>query len=442
MKIIHALSALFMQSKDLFYYYPTLSHLQATLAKTIRTMRGKLKPMIWIATGGTALFAGNALYSGNPKFYSEVAMPIVQKFTDAESAHKLAIFSARRGIYPRMSHYSHDNMEIQVLNKNFKNPVGLSAGFDKDCEAIDGLLNFGFGFIEVGGVTPEPQPGNPKPRVFRLKEDDSVINRYGFNSCGHAPVVERMKAWYDMKSSTKSDDYTGIVGLNLGKNKLTEDPVSDYVKGVQTFGAYADFLVVNVSSPNTPGLRKLQGAEQLKQITSAVVKARDELERENKPAILVKIAPDLTEKDMIDIASVVGARDCGVDGLVISNTTMSRPASLKSINRAETGGLSGPPLKDMSTNLIRSMYKLTSGRVVIIGVGGIASGQDALDKIKAGASLVQIYTVLAYQGPPVVNRIKKELSELLEKEGFNSVSEAVGVDILGSRAKKMENQSE
>ena len=401
-------------------------------------MGSKLKPLITIAVGGTALFAGHALYSGNPKFYAEVVMPCLQKFTSAESAHKLAIFSAKNGFYPRMAHFSHDNLNIDVFNKHFDNPVGLSAGFDKDCEAIDGLLNFGFGFIEVGGVTPEPQPGNPKPRVFRLKEDRSVINRYGFNSCGHAPAMERMRTWYDRKSSL--DNFVGVVGLNLGKNKTSEDPVGDYVKGVEVFGPYADFLVVNVSSPNTPGLRKLQGPEQLKEITSAVVKARDELERQDKPPILVKIAPDLTEKDMIDIASVVGAYGSGVDGLVISNTTMQRPDTLLNPHKSETGGLSGPPLKDMSTNLVREMYKLTSGRLVIIGVGGISSGQDALDKIKAGASLVQIYTVLTYQGPPVVNRIKRELSELLEKEGYSCVSEAVGADVTGTGTSTQKSQ--
>lgn len=397
-------------------------------------MGSKLKPMIWIAGGGTALFAGHALYTGNTKFYAEVAMPVLQRFTDAESAHKMAVFSAKYGLYPRMKNFSHDNLKIEVLNKQFDNPVGLSAGFDKDCEAIDGLLNFGFGFIEVGGVTPQPQPGNEKPRVFRLTEDRCIINRYGFNSCGHETAVQRMSTWYETKS--ESANYRGIVGVNLGKNKTTEDPVSDYVKGVEAFGPMADFLVINVSSPNTPGLRKLQGQEQLKSITAAVVKARNNLDRTNKPPVLVKIAPDITEKDMIDIASVVGAKDSGIDGLVISNTTMARPDSLVSRCKTETGGLSGPPLKDVSTNLIREMFKLTSGRLVIIGVGGISSGQDALDKLKAGASLVQFYTALTYEGPPVVNRIKKELSDLLEKEGYNSVAQAVGVDVIGEREKK------
>lgn len=403
-------------------------------------MGSKYKPFLWIAAGGTALFAGNALYTGNPKFYAEVAMPALQKVTDAESAHKLAVYCAKHGLYPRMNQKSHENLSTNVFGRHYANPIGLSAGFDKDCEAMDGLLDFGFGFIEVGGVTPKPQPGNPKPRVFRLFEDSAVINRYGFNSCGHEAAVMRMKSWYEVNVN-KEDDSKGIVGVNLGKNKTSEDPVYDYVEGVKAFGPMADFLVVNVSSPNTPGLRKLQGQEQLRQITQAVVKARNELERPDKPPVLVKIAPDLTEKDMIDIASVVAAKDSGIDGLVISNTTMARPENLTSAHKIETGGLSGPPLKEMSTNVIRTMYKLTSGRLVIIGVGGISSGQDALEKIKAGASLVQIYTVLAYQGPPVVNRIKKELSELLLEEGYENVSQAVGVDVLGEPEKKPENKA-
>lgn len=396
-------------------------------------MRGnKIRQLIIICAGGGALFSAHALYSGNAKFYRNVAMPAIHKFTSAENAHNLGIYSAKHGIYPKCKTDKFENLGTNVFGKHFENPIGLAAGFDKHCEAIDGLLNFGFGFIEVGGVTPEPQPGNDKPRVFRLQSDKAIINRYGFNSVGHKVAGERVKQWFEKRE--QSEESVGIVGVNLGKNKTTEDPAVDYVRGVHVFGPIADFLVINVSSPNTPGLRKLQGQEQLKAILSAAVDAREKLGRENKPAILVKIAPDLTEKDMIDIASVVAARGSGVDGLIISNTTLERPDWLTSENKLETGGLSGAPLRDMSTNVIRNMYKLTSGRLTIIGVGGVFTGQDALDKIKAGASLVQIYSSLAYRGPPVVHEIKQELSALLEKQGYTSVSQAVGADIHGKRS--------
>lgn len=394
----------------------------------------RLKQLLVITTGGATLFTCHALYSGNPRFYAEVAMPLTHWFTSAETAHNLAISCAKNGIYPRCTHFSNTNLESTVLGRHFNNPIGLAAGFDKHCEAINGLLNFGFGFIEVGGVTPQAQPGNKKPRVFRLKEDMAVINRYGFNSYGHAPAVANIEQWYSSQKQ-QGNNKGDLVAVNLGKNKTTEASEDDYVKGVQAFGPLVDFLVVNVSSPNTPGLRKLQGREELNKIVSAVVKARDALEREDKPPILVKIAPDLTEKDKVDIASVVAAKNSGIAGLIISNTTITRPSHLTSENKSETGGLSGAPLRSLSTDVIRDMYKLTSGRLTIIGVGGVFTGQDALEKIEAGASLVQIYSSLAYLGPPVVNKIKQELSELLEKEGYTNVSQAVGVDIRGSNLK-------
>ena len=395
-----------------------------------------LKQLLFIASGGTTLFACHALYSGNPKFYSQVVMPSVHKLTTAENAHNFAIFCAKSGLYPSASDVEFDNLKTHALKKSLKNPIGLAAGFDKHCEAMEGLLNFGFGFIEVGGVTPEAQPGNEKPRVFRLEEDLAIINRYGFNSCGHIPAVKRFQTWFDRQTVDQQQGERGIVGVNLGKNKTTEDVASDYVKGVQAFGPMADFLVINVSSPNTPGLRKLQGSEQLKTIVSAVVKERNELVRKDKPPILVKIAPDLTEKDKIDIAYVVAAKDSGVDGLIVSNTTVTRPSDLKSSNKREIGGLSGAPLRSLSTDTIRDMYRLTSGRLTIIGVGGVFSGKDALEKIKAGASLVQIYSSLAYLGPPVVTTIKQELSELLQQEGYDNVSQAVGVDVHANTASK------
>ncbi|XP_041339675.1 dihydroorotate dehydrogenase (quinone), mitochondrial isoform X2 [Pyrgilauda ruficollis] len=276
--------------------------------------------------------------------------------------------------------------EVRVLGQRFRNPLGLAAGFDKQCEAVDGLYKMGFGFVEVGTVTPKPQEGNPKPRVFRLAEDEAVINRYGFNSHGHVAVERRLRARQE-----KQIRLTGAgmpLGVNLGKNKSSTDAAADYVAGVRTLGPLADYLVVNVSSPNTPGLRDLQGKAELRDLLSKL----------------------------------------GVDGLIVSNTTVSRPSSLRSRQRTEPGGLSGKPLRELSTQTIREMYALTQGRVPIIGVGGVSSGQDALEKIRAGASLVQLYTALVYHGPPVVGAVKRELEELLREQGFKNVMEAVGAD--------------
>ncbi|KAM6063553.1 dihydroorotate dehydrogenase (quinone), mitochondrial isoform 3-T3 [Theristicus caerulescens] len=314
--------------------------------------------------------------------------------------------------------------EVRVLGQRFRNPVGLAAGFDKQGEAVDGLYKMGFGFVEVGTVTPKPQEGNPRPRVFRLAEDEAVINRYGFNSHGHAAVERRLRARQETQLRL-----TGVgmpLGVNLGKNKSSTDAAADYVAGVRTLGPLADYLVVNVSSPNTPGLRDLQGKAELRDLLTKVLAERDMLPCERKPAVLVKIAPDLTAQDKQDIASVIC--ELGVDGLIVSNTTVSRPSSLRSRQCTEPGGLSGKPLRELSTRTIREMYSLTRGRVPIIGVGGVSSGRDALEKIRAGASLVQMYTALVYHGPPVVGAVKRELEELLREQGFKNVMEAVGAD--------------
>ncbi|KAM4639346.1 dihydroorotate dehydrogenase (quinone), mitochondrial isoform 2-T2 [Amazona ochrocephala] len=346
---------------------------------------------------------------------------------------------------------AHRLAEVQVLGHRFCNPVGLAAGFDKHGEAMDGLYKMGFGFVEVGTVTPEPQEGNPRPRVFRLVEDEAVINRYGFNSHGHAAVERRLRARQDTQLRLTRGGMP--LGINLGKNKSSADAAADYVAGVQTLGPLADYLVVNVSSPNTPGLRDLQGKAELQDLLAKVLAARDALPCTQKPAVLVKIAPDLSTQDKQDIASVVCEgtllmrvpRGCwpgmgghaphaaappqlGVDGLIVSNTTVSRPSSLQSRQRSEPGGLSGKPLRELSTQTIRDMYSLTRGQVPIIGVGGVSSGQDALEKIRAGASLVQMYTALVYHGPPVVQAVKQELEELLREQGFRNVMEAVGAD--------------
>ncbi|XP_015729789.1 dihydroorotate dehydrogenase (quinone), mitochondrial isoform X2 [Coturnix japonica] len=360
-----------------------------------------------VALGGCGLLLGSALAAGDDRLYGAVLMPALRAVSP-ETAHGLALRAASIGLTPTAP-ADGTGMETRVLGLRFRNPLGLAAGFDKHGEAVDGLYRMGFGFVEVGTVTPQPQDGNAKPRVFRLLEDEAVINRYGFNSHGHAAVQRRLRARQETQLKLTAEGMP--LGINLGKNKSSTDAAADYVAGVRTLGPLADYLVVNVSSPNTPGLRDLQGKAELRDLLTKVLAERDMLPCERKPAVLVKIAPDLTEQDKKDIAGVVC--EVGVDGLIVSNTTISRPSSLQSTQRLESGGLSGKPLRELSTQTVREMYALTQGRVPIIGVGGVSSGRDALEKIRAGASLVQMYTALVYHGPPVVATVKRELEELL-----------------------------
>jgi dihydroorotate dehydrogenase len=300
------------------------------------------------------------------------------------------------------------------------NPIGIAAGFDKQGEALDGLLRVGFGFVEIGSVTPEPQDGNPKPRVFRLVADEAIINRYGFNSDGHKVVYDRL-----LQTLQKKERPKGLLGINLGKNKTSENAVEDYVKGIELFGPIADYLVINVSSPNTPGLRSMQSKDHLYTLLSSVVKARNQLKQNNSVPILLKLAPDLSMDEQKDIVAVLNKRDCKIDGLIISNTTIERQ-NLVSDNQKETGGLSGKPLAKRSTQMIAEMYTLTKGKIPIIGVGGIFSGQDALEKVLAGATVLQIYSAFIYHGPTVVSNIKAELDVLVKSRGYKNIQEAVG----------------
>jgi dihydroorotate dehydrogenase len=271
------------------------------------------------------------------------------------------------------------------------------------------MLKFGFGFVECGSITPLPQAGNPRPRLFRLPEDGAVINRMGFNNRGMARAAARL-----MRRKRH-----GILGLNLGANKESADRIADYVRGFDTLAPFADYVTVNVSSPNTPGLRGLQNRAELDRLLRSLAEARARLGTHTP--LLLKIAPDLDQSAMDDIAAV--ATDAGIEGLVVSNTTIARPP-LRSANARETGGLSGRPLMQPSTKVLREMRARLDRRVVLIGVGGIASGADAYEKLRAGASLVQLYTALAYAGPGLVARIKRELLELLARDGFNSIVEA------------------
>jgi len=335
-----------------------------------------------------------------------------------ETAHRLTIRALRAGLVRGEQGRDDPLLTTRAWGLIFPNPLGLSAGFDKDAEAYAAILRLGFGFVEVGSITPRPQAGNPKPRVFRLPDNEAVINRLGFNSAGLAAAVTNLRP--------RRIERAGIVGVNLGKNRDSADAAADYAAGTAALAPLADYLVINVSSPNTPGLRALQEAETLRALVARVQAARAAAVAERPPPLLLKIAPDLAPTDVRDIAQV--ALDGGIDGLIVSNTTTSRPAGLRGRHAAESGGLSGRPLFALSTELLREVYRLTEGRLPLIGVGGIASGADAYAKIRAGASLVQLYTALIYHGPGLIGRIKRDLAASLRADGFATVAAAVGAD--------------
>ncbi|HET7681669.1 MAG TPA: quinone-dependent dihydroorotate dehydrogenase [Xanthobacteraceae bacterium] len=340
---------------------------------------------------------------------------------EPESAHRLTIGALKLGLVRGASEPDDPILATEVLGLSFPNPIGLAAGFDKDAEVPDAMLALGFGFAEAGTVTPRPQPGNSGKRLFRLDEDEAVINRFGFNSRGLAAFTERL-------AERKRAGRKGIVGANVGKNRDSTDAAADYVAGVEAVAGLADYIVVNLSSPNTPGLRALQARAEMEELVVRVLDARSRAAPDGAllPPVLAKVGPDLSEQEVRDIAEVVTRT--GVDGLIIGNTTVDRPPHLRSADRHAEGGLSGKPLMPKSTACLVAMYQRCGGRIPIIGCGGIASGADAYAKIKAGASLVQLYSAMVFQGPGLVNRIKRELAALLRADGFTSVSEAVGAN--------------
>jgi dihydroorotate dehydrogenase len=344
------------------------------------------------------------------------------RLIDPEKAHRLTIEALKYGLGRKRALPDDPVLATRVFGLDFSNPIGLAAGFDKHAEVIDATFAFGFGFIEAGTVTPKPQPGNPGKRLFRLEEDEAVINRFGFNSEGLTAFTERLA------QRRNSPHVRGIVGANVGKNRETEDAAADYELGVAAVAPFADYIVVNVSSPNTPGLRGLQARGPIEELLRRTLAARDNAAPDPayRPPLLAKVGPDLDDGQLRDIAEVALAT--GIDGLIIGNTTLARPATLKSRDRAEAGGLSGRPLMTPSTECLRQMYRFTEGRLPIIGCGGVASGADAYAKIRAGASLVQLYTALVFHGPGLVATIKRDLAELLRADGFSHVGEAVGVD--------------
>ncbi|AIL65772.1 Dihydroorotate dehydrogenase (quinone) [Rickettsiales bacterium Ac37b] len=337
----------------------------------------------------------------------------------AEAAHKVATWVLKHNLLPKNNINYYPNLANTVMGLNFFHPIGLAAGFDKNAECISGLLNQGFSFIETGTVTPKAQAGNPKPRMFRLTEDQAIINRLGFNNKGVDYFISKLST-YQKKA---------VVGVNIGKNKDTTEFIDDYIFLLRKLYPYSSYITLNVSSPNTPGLRDLQHSTQLQSLLHEVAKTRQELSlsfNKNIP-ILLKIAPDLSNEDIENIVHI--ALNNNINGIIISNTTIQRNFHLKSHNAHQAGGLSGKPLFNLSTQLLRSVYKLVGNKIALIGVGGVSSGYDAYLKILSGASLIQIYSSLIYNGFGVIESINKELSYYLERDGLKNITEAVGKDV-------------
>jgi dihydroorotate dehydrogenase len=332
---------------------------------------------------------------------------------DAESAHGLALRALKSGLLPADRRPDAPSLAVQVWGRSLPNPIGLAAGFDKNAEVPDALLALGFGLVEIGSVTPRPQDGNPRPRLFRLAEDRGVINRMGFPGQGLDAARSRLAI----------RARRGFVGVNVGANKDSTDRAADYVACSVALAPYADYLVCNVSSPNTPGLRTLQGRAQLADLLKRV---QDAIAARPVP-LVVKIAPDASDDDLDDIVAV--CRELRMDGIIVGNTTLSRPPSLLSARRGETGGLSGAPLTALSTDVLRRTAQRVERQFPLVGCGGVGSGADAYAKIRAGATLVQLYSAMVYEGPPLIRRIKDELAALLARDGFATVTEAVGADL-------------
>jgi dihydroorotate dehydrogenase len=338
------------------------------------------------------------------------ALMPAMRLLDAEDAHNLALKALRLGLAGRDSAADDPALASEAFGLRFRNPIGLAAGFDKNAEAVLPLMRLGFGFVEAGTVTPRPQPGNPRPRLFRLMEDRAVINRFGFNNAG----LEAYRA----KLEALKRPLPAVLGANIGVNKEGADPVRDYPLAYRAVAPLADYVTVNISSPNTPGLRDLQGEERLAAILEAM--------QPFAGPVLVKLAPDLPDDALPGLVELCASR--GVAGLILTNTTLARPETLRSAHAKEAGGLSGAPLFERSTEMLRAAYRVAQGRMALIGVGGIASPEQAYAKIRAGASLVQLYSGFALEGPALIPRLKQGLAALLRRDGFSNISEAVGRD--------------
>merc|ERR1719295_1769636 len=417
------------------------------------TGSGPLSKGLFVISIASFSYIGYAYYdytsTGLPFNTFALIRPILFQF-DPEESHLHAV---RAGQFPKFIRNAlgmvynngitdpsklETNLESKVWALSFPNPIGLAAGFDKNGECIDAMMDLGFGFVEIGSITPQPQAGNEKPRVWRLRDDEAVINRYGFNSDGHDAVRQRLQ---QRLSNMKRHSF-GKLGINLGKNKAVKecDAVLDYQRGIEAFAEFADYIVINISSPNTPGLRDLQKRDIIHRLLTTLKETRDAVHDANfaksamascvkckppPPPLLVKIAPDLNDGEIEDIAFVV--RDVGIDGIIVNNTTIGRE-NLKADEsvKKENGGLSGKPMFEKSNQVLSKMYKATEGKVPLIGVGGVSSVEDAYTKIKCGASLVQLYTGMIYNGPMLIHQMIDKLDECAKKDGFSHISEAIG----------------
>jgi dihydroorotate dehydrogenase len=335
--------------------------------------------------------------------------------TPANFAHRAAILALKYGLVPGDGAPDDTVLATRLWGIDFANPLGMAAGFDKDAEALDGLVGSGFGFVEAGTVTPRAQSGNPRPNLFRLIEDRALINRLGFPSKGLDQFIENFDA------RTRTD---AIIGANIGFNSVTDDALADISTGIARLADKVSYLVVNVSCPNTPGLCAWQERDQLRPLLERAIKIRDDSGKSTP--ILVKISPDLDADGLEAVAET--ALEAKIDGLIATNTTIARPAALQGVQSIEKGGLSGPPLSELASRALAQLYRLTDGNMPIIGCGGVSNAADAYARIRAGASLVQIYTALVYNGPGFVREIKDDLAALLTADGYNSVSDAVGAD--------------
>ncbi len=337
------------------------------------------------------------------------------RFLDPETAHGLTVQALKLGLGPRDNDVGDPALSVDVAGLTLDNCIGLAAGFDKNAEVTGAMLNAGFGFVECGAVTPLPQVGNPRPRLFRLSEDRAVINRMGFNNQGLDVVGARL--------ARRRRHRFGAVGVNIGANKESADRIGDYVTVLERLWPVADYFTVNISSPNTPGLRDLQSRDALEELLARIAHARAAQPGPSK-TVFLKVAPDLTDSDVETICSTVARH--GLSGVIVTNTTLSRPAGLKSRHRSQAGGLSGAPLADLAIQTLRRFHDCHRGHLGVIGVGGIASGADAYARIRAGACAVQLYTAMIYQGPGLIARMKKDLAARLRADGFTCVGEAVG----------------
>ena len=333
---------------------------------------------------------------------------------DPETAHNLAIKSLKFNFVPNFLDQNKDNplFKTELFNKNLDNPIGIAAGFDKNAEVYNSLFKLGFGFVEVGTITPLKQHGNPKPRVFRLVEDEGLINRLGFNNHGALNIVDRIK----------SNTQIGLLGINIGPNKNTENRLNDYVECLRTFHEVADYITINISSPNTENLRSFHEQTKLNELLETINKEKKNLN--SKTPIAVKVSPDIDDEEINKISEVLLNKN--IEAIIISNTSDASRESLINIQKHQKGGLSGKPIEEKSTKLINKFFKILNGRIKIIGVGGVNTGKSAYDKFAAGANYVQLYTGMVFRGPSIVNMIKKELKELLLKDGVKNFSEIIG----------------